>query len=80
VTLRGWSKAKSYSFDADDNNSGFLPVMKISLGVPIPIIKIVLTEKSSKAISEQKGHLGTGEKSTATYRKDLSLQADRPPR
>lgn len=42
--------------------------MKFAWGA-YPDQKVVLTEKSSKAISERKGHLGTREKSTVTYRK-----------
>jgi hypothetical protein len=61
-------KGEIFSFDADDNNSGFRPVMKFARGA-YPDHKIVLTQTSSKTISTQKGHVGTREKSTTTLRK-----------
>ena len=64
----GLASSEIFSFDADDNNSGFVPVMKFSRGA-YPDQKIVLTEKSSKKIFEQSGHLGTREKTTTSYRK-----------
>jgi hypothetical protein len=63
----GLVKGEIFSFDADDNNSGFRPVMKFARGA-YPDQKIVLTEKSSKTISTQKGNVGTREKSTTTSR------------
>jgi hypothetical protein len=66
--IAGLVENQIFAFDADDNNSGFLPMMKFARGA-YPDQKIVLTEKSSKVISEQKGHLGTREKSMVTHRK-----------
>jgi hypothetical protein len=66
--IAGLVKNQIFAFDADDNNSGFLPVMKFASGA-YPDQKIVLTEKTSKTVFEQKGHLGTREKSTVTHRK-----------
>jgi hypothetical protein len=65
--IAGLVKGDVFSFDADDNNSGFRPVMKFARGA-YPDQKIVLTQKSSKTISTQKGHVGTREKSTTTLR------------
>jgi hypothetical protein len=66
--IAGLMNSPIFTFETADNNSGFLPVMKFANGA-YPDQKIVLTEKSSKAISEQKGHIGRREKSTVTYRK-----------
>jgi hypothetical protein len=55
-------------YDADDNNSGFMTTMEFARGA-YPDQKIVLTEKSSERISEQKGHLGSREKTTTTFSK-----------
>jgi hypothetical protein len=71
--IAGLVKSEIYSFDADDNNSGFLPVMKFARGA-YPDQKIVLTEKSSRQISKQTGHVGTREKSTVTSRKIYHYQ------
>jgi len=65
--IAGLIKGEIFSFDADDNNSGFRPVMKFARGA-YPDQKIVLTKKSSKTISTQKGHVGTREKSMTTSR------------
>jgi hypothetical protein len=53
-------------YDADDN--GFMTTMKFARGAD-PDQKIVLTEKSSKKIFEQKGHVGSREKTTTTFSK-----------
>jgi hypothetical protein len=66
--ISGLAKSEIFAFDADDNNSGLQTVMKFSRGA-YPDQKIVLTEKSSKTISEQNGHLGTREKSTVMSRR-----------
>jgi hypothetical protein len=66
--IAGLVSSTIFAFDADDNNSGLMPVMKFTWSA-YPEQKIVLTEKSSKAISERKGHVGTREKSTVTYKK-----------
>jgi hypothetical protein len=71
--IAGLVKSAIFSFDADDNNSGLLPVMKFARGA-YPDQKIVLTEKSSKVISTQKGHVGTRETSTVTSRKTYHYQ------
>jgi hypothetical protein len=66
--IAGLAKSELFTFDADDNNSGLQTVMKFSRGA-YPDQKVVLTEKSSKKISEQNGHVGTREKSTVMSRK-----------
>ena len=71
--IAGLARSEIYSFDADDNNSGFLPVMKFARGA-WPGQKIVLTEKSSKMIATRTGHVGTREKSTVTSRKTYHYQ------
>ena len=80
--IAGLAKSDIFAFDADDNNSGFMPVMKF-MRAAYPDQKIVLTEKSSKQISQTKGHVGTREKSTTTYRKIYHYErlgwSDSPP-
>ncbi len=71
--VAGLVKSEIYSFDADDNNSGFMPVMKFARGA-WPDQRIVLTEKSSKVVSTRTGHVGTREKSTVTSRKTYHYQ------
>ncbi len=71
--IAGLVKGEIFSFDADDNNSGFMPVMKFARGA-FPEQKIVLSEKSSRVISTQTGHVGTREKSTVTSRKTYHYQ------
>ncbi len=71
--ITGLVKSEIFSFDADDNNSGFLQVMKFARGA-YPDQKIVLTEKSSKKISEQIGHVGSRERTTTSYRKTYHYQ------
>lgn len=71
--IGGLVKSEIFSFDAADNNSGFLPVMKFARGA-FPDQKIVLTEKASKTLSTQTGHVGTREKSTVTTRKTYHYQ------
>jgi hypothetical protein len=66
--IAGLAKSDIFAFDADDNNSGFMTTMKFARGA-YPDQKIVLTEKSSKKISEQKGHVGSREKTTTTFSK-----------
>jgi hypothetical protein len=66
--IAGLMKSEIFAFDANDNNSGFLPVMKFARGA-YPDQQIVLTEKSSKTISTQTGHIGTRERNTTTTRK-----------
>jgi hypothetical protein len=66
--LAGLAKSEIFSFDADDSESGFMPVMKFTNTI-YPNQKIVLTEKSKKIIAQQNGHVGTREKSTVTWRK-----------
>ena len=66
--IGGLAKSDIFSFDAADNNSGFLPVMKFARAA-YPDQKIILTEKSSKTLSKETGHVGTREKSTVTSRK-----------
>jgi hypothetical protein len=51
--IAGLAKSDIFAFDADDNNSGFMTTMKFAR-VAYPDQKIVLTEKSSNKISEQK--------------------------
>jgi hypothetical protein len=58
--IAGLVKSEIFTFDADDNNSGFLAVMKFARGA-YPDQKIVFTEKSSKTASTQTGHVGTRE-------------------
>jgi len=71
--IAGLMKSEIFTFDADDNNSGFLPMMKFARGA-YPDQKIVLTEKSSKTVSTQTGHVGTREKTTTTFRKTYHYQ------
>jgi hypothetical protein len=71
--IAGLAKSEIFAFDADDNNSGFMPVMKF-MRAAYPDQKIVLTEKSSKQISQTKGHVGTREKSTVISRKTYHYQ------
>jgi hypothetical protein len=66
--IAGLAKSDIFAFDAEDNNSGFMTTMKFARDA-YPDQKIVLTEKSSKKISEQKGHVGSREKTTATFSK-----------
>ena len=71
--IAGLVKSEIFAFDADDNNSGFMTTMKFARGA-YPDQKIVLTEKSSKKISEQNGHVGTREKTTTNFRKTYRYQ------
>ena len=66
--IAGMTRSNIFAFDAADSISGLVPVMKFASGI-YPDQKVLLTEKSSKTISRQTGHLGTREKSTVTYRK-----------
>ena len=67
------AKSDIFAFDADDNNSGFMTTMKFARGA-YPDQKIVLTEKSSKKMSEQKGRVGTRDKVTTTFAKTYHYQ------
>jgi len=71
--IAGLVNSEIFAFEADDNNSGFMTTMKFARGA-YPDQTIVLTEKSSKKISEQTGHLGTREKTTTTFRKTYHYQ------
>ncbi len=71
--IAGLVKSEIFSFDADDNNSGLIPTMKFARGA-YPDQQIVLTEKSSRTTSVQKGHAGTREKSTTTSIKTYHYQ------
>jgi hypothetical protein len=63
--IAGLAKSDIFAFDADDNNSGFMTTMKFARGAyPDQMI-----EKSSEKISEQKGHVGSREKTTTTFAK-----------
>ena len=66
--IAGLIKDEIFTFDADDNNSGFQPIMKFARGA-FPDQKIELSEKSSKKISEQNGHVGARETSTRASKK-----------
>src|SRR4030081_240635 len=66
--IAGLVNSEIFAFDADDNNSGFMTTMKFARGA-YSDQKIVLTEKSSKKISEQEGHVGSREKTTTTFSK-----------
>jgi hypothetical protein len=66
--IAGLSKSEIFTFDAADNNSGFEKVMKFARAA-FPDQQIVLTETSSKRLSQQNGHVGTREKSTEMSRK-----------
>src|SRR5581483_10205667 len=66
--ISGLAKSEIFTFDADDNNSGLEKVLKFSRGA-YPDQKVVLTEKSSKTISQQNGHVGTRETSRMVSRK-----------
>jgi len=71
--ITGLVKSEIFTFDADDNNSGLQPTMRFAR-TAYPDQKIVLTEKSSKTVSTQNGHVGTREKSTAILRKTYHYQ------
>jgi hypothetical protein len=71
--LAGLANSPIFAFDADDNNSGFMTTMKFARGA-YPDQQIVLTEKSSKRISEQKGSVGTRDKTTTNFRKTYHYQ------
>jgi len=71
--IAGLAKSEIFAFDADDNNSGLVPVLKFTRPA-YPDQKVVLTEKSSKKVSEQTGHVGTREKSTVISRKTYHYQ------
>ena len=71
--ISGLIKGQIFTFDAADEDSGFKPTMKFARGF-YPDQKIVLTEKSSKKISEQNGHVGTRERTMTTYRKTYHYQ------
>ena len=83
--IAGLIKGEIFTFDAADNNSGFQTVMKFARGA-FPDQKIELTEKSSKKISEQNGHVGSRDTSSVISRKayhftrfgwaDQPIQAD----
>jgi hypothetical protein len=66
--IAGLTSSQIFAFDADDNNSGLRPVMKFARGA-YPDQKVVLTEKSSRKISESHGHIGTREKNLMMTRK-----------
>jgi hypothetical protein len=66
--IAGLAKSDIFAFDAEDSNSGFMTTMKFARDA-YPDQKIVLTEKSSNKISEQKGHVGSREKTTTTFSK-----------
>jgi len=71
--IAGLAKSEIFAFDADDNNSGLMPAMRFTRAA-YPDQKIALTEKSSKKVLEQTGHVGTREKSTVTSRKIYHYQ------
>ena len=71
--IAGLVKDVIFGFDADDNNSGFLPVMKFARG-GYPEQQIILTEKSSKKISERKGSIGTRDTVTTQFTKTYHYQ------
>jgi hypothetical protein len=71
--IAGLTGGEIFAFDAADNDSGFMPVMKFARGA-FPDQKIVLTEKSSKKVSEQSGHVGSRERTTTNYRKTYHYQ------
>jgi hypothetical protein len=71
--IAGLVKSEIFTFDAADNNSGFQPTMNFARGA-FPDQKVVLTEKSSKTVSTQDGHVGTREKSTTVSRKTYHYQ------
>jgi hypothetical protein len=71
--IAGLVKSTIFAFDAADNNSGFMATMEFARGA-YPDQKIVLTEKSSKKMSEQKGRVGTRDKVTTTFAKTYHYQ------
>lgn len=71
--IAGLVKDTISTFDADDNNSGFLATMKFARAA-FPDQQVVLTEKSSKKISEQKGSVGTRDTVTTHFRKTYHYQ------
>jgi hypothetical protein len=65
--IAGLSKGYVLYFEADGSNDALQPVMKFGDGT------IVLTQKSSKLISRENGHVGTREKSFETYRRTYHI-------
>jgi hypothetical protein len=72
--IAGLAKGEIRAFDAErDEDLDFKPSMKFARAA-YPDQTIVLTEKSSKEISKQSGHLGSRETFTARYRKAYHYQ------
>ena len=71
--IAGLVKDVIFGFDADDNNSGFLPVMKFARG-GYPDQQIILTERSTKKMSERKGRIGTRDTVTTQFTKTYHYQ------
>ncbi len=71
--IKGIARGEIFSFDADDNNSGFLPVMRFARGA-FPDQKIVLTEKASTVISRTEGQAGRRSTETTNMRKTYRYQ------
>jgi hypothetical protein len=64
--IAGLVKGEIFTFDADGSDSGFLATMKFARGTDQ---QIILTEKSSKKTSEQKGSVGTRDTVTTHFKK-----------
>jgi hypothetical protein len=71
--IAGLVKGEIFTFDADANDSGLMATMKFARGA-FPDQQVVLTEKSSKKISEQKGSAGTRDTVTTHFRKTYHYQ------
>jgi hypothetical protein len=72
--IAGLAKGEIHAFDAEhDEDLEFKASMKFARA-GYPDQTILLTEKSSKEISKQSGHLGSRETFTARYRKAYHYQ------
>jgi hypothetical protein len=71
--LTGLMKGYITNFNAADENSGLVRVMKFESSLN-PDQKVVLTEKSSKSISVEKGKIGTRDRSKMLDRKTYHFE------
>jgi hypothetical protein len=75
--ITGLAKGDIFAFeyqDKDTDDWGVVPKTFTFVRGAYPDQKIVLTEKSSKVISRQNGHLGTRETTTSRYRATYHYQ------
>lgn len=68
-------------FNADDNNSGFAPKLGFTLKTDKAVLKVTLTELSSKTISDRTTRSETREFYNRTFKKKYHYErTDEPPR